>query len=68
MKNAYTTPEARHEARKAWRLTSYTLDFTSRERYKKAVRILMNSQKYKLERSGRYMFGNAYGYVTFRAI
>lgn len=68
MKNVYTTPDDRHEARHVWRLTDFTLDFTDRERYKKAVRILMNSSRYKLIRNGRYLYGNAYGYVTFRAI
>lgn len=43
----------------------FTLDFTSRERYKKAVKMLMNSEKYSLLVHGRYLWGNVYGYVTF---
>lgn len=65
MKNTYTDIDHRHEGRKAWKCREFTLDFTSKERYKKAVRVLMNSKQYELRRNGRYLYGNAYGYVTF---
>ena len=66
MKNTYIDAEHRHGLREAWKLTEFTLDFTDRGRYKRAVRILLESQKYKLLRSGRYLYGPVYGYVTFR--
>lgn len=66
MKNTYVDSEHRHDARNAWKLTEFTINFTDRNRYKKAVKILMDSEKYKLLRNGRYLYGNTYGYVTFK--
>lgn len=63
---AYISAEDRHEARAVYRAKSFTLDFANRERYKSAVRILMNSDRYKLEGNGRYLYGPMYGYVVFR--
>lgn len=66
MKNTFNSAEARTEARKAWNLKDFNLNFRNRERYKAAVRILMNSDKYQLVRNGRYLSGPEYGYVAFR--
>ena len=65
MKNTYIDAAHRAEARRVWGLHEYTLNFRNRERYKKAVRVLMNSERYKLLRNGRYLGGPEYGYVTF---
>lgn len=47
----------------------FTLSFTSKERYKKAVhRLMWNSPNYKLVVYGRYLYGSKYGYVTFKKI
>ena len=66
MKNTHIDAEQRHGLRDAWGLTDFTLDFTDCVRYKKAVRILLKSKKYKLLQNGRYLYGPVYGYVTFR--
>lgn len=63
------TPDFRRGLRKAWGTdkSSFTLDFTSKERYCRAVRYLLNSEKWRLECRGRYSYsGLYYGYVTFR--
>lgn len=46
----------------------FTLGFTDRNRYKRAVKVLMDSVKYELLVHGRYLYGSAYGYVTFRRV
>lgn len=43
----------------------FTLSFTTKERYKKAVSVLLNNPRYKLIVRGHYLGGDAFGYVTF---
>lgn len=66
MKNVRYDASYRAESLRVWKTKNFNLNFCSRERYKAAVRILMNSDKYELVTNGRYLSGPAYGYVSFR--
>lgn len=42
-----------------------TLQFTTKERYKKAVHYMMHDcTRYNLKRNGKYLYGPIYGYIT----
>lgn len=46
----------------------FTLNFTNKAQYKKAIQALWNSAKYRLIVYGRCYGDSAYGYVTFTTI